>query len=157
MATVPSFGEEGGESSVQFRMLTSMCVLDVKMSTKQVKWGPGSHRQRRCLLRGTSVLCQGRECEKSSALGLPKIKNSGKERRSARESGRRGPQAVFATTVESIPGGLAGAQQNAASVEEAPAKPYPSSRPARCELAHTALLSSQVSVPSTLRSSCASL
>lgn len=48
---------------------------------------------------------------RSSAPGLPKFNRSEKEEKSARESRRRCPQAVFAPTVESIPQGLAGINQ----------------------------------------------
>lgn len=51
---------------------------------------------------------QGQTAAQSSALGLPKFKSPGKEEGLAREAGRTCPQAIFVTSVESIPEGLTG-------------------------------------------------
>lgn len=68
------------------------------------------------VIRKTYLICElvnsvRGENMRSSALGLLKFNSSEKEEKSARESRRRCPQAVFAPTVESIPKGLAGTHQ----------------------------------------------
>lgn len=108
------------------------CVLDIKWRCQPNSWYgslelSGMVVQGRALLGvisrmrhlscGTSELCRvggglqgmrGQTAVQSSALGLPKFKSLGKEEGIAREAGRTCPQAIFATSVESIPEGLTG-------------------------------------------------
>lgn len=74
-------------------------------------------------LREESVYRNRGENVRHSALGLPKFKSSEKEERSARERRRRCPQAVFATTVESIPKALAGIRQQGIERNTVPSSP----------------------------------